>query len=322
MSFVVDKPGMFTIVQDLGRWGHQFRGVTVSGPMDPFSLRMGNVMLGNDQNDAALEVAMFGLEITMRSECCVVFVGADLGMRIDGVPAASWTVHYVYPGAKIALTGLTGDGYRGYLCFSGGVDVPLVMGSRSTFTRAKLGGYQGRTLQAGDTVQLRPPRPLWRLSAGFVCPPELRPNRFKGEPLYTMDGPQLDAFTEKGIETFYSATYTITNDIDRMGYRLDGPEIERAKPADIVSDGIVWGSVQVQGQGLPIVMMSDRQTTGGYTKIAVVSAWSTAQLAQRLPNEEVRFQRVAEKEATALLARFEGELGVLDAMRATYRSRC
>jgi biotin-dependent carboxylase-like uncharacterized protein len=321
MSFKVEKPGMFTIVQDLGRWGHQFRGVTVSGPMDPFSLRMGNVMLGNDQNDAALEAAMFGLEITIQSECCVAVTGADLGLRINGSPAAMWAVHYVTPGTRLALTALTGDGCRAYVCFSGGIDVPVVMGSRSTFTRAKLGGFHGRKLAAGDVLPLRDPCPLWRRSAGFVCPPELRPARNKNEPLDTMDGPQLDAFSEKGVETFYSETYTVTNEIDRMGYRLTGPEIERVKPPDIVSDGIVWGSVQVQGQNLPIVMMSDRQTTGGYTKIAVVCAWSMAQLAQRLPGETARFRRVTEKEAAERLIRFEEELRTLDAMRATYRSR-
>lgn len=321
MSFTVDKPGMFTTVQDLGRWGHQHRGVTVSGPMDSFSLRMGNVMLGNDENDAALEVTLFGLEITMRSARCIALTGADLSMKIDGVSAAAWAVHYVAPGARIALTALTGDGCRGYLCFSGGIDVPLVMGSRSTFTRAKLGGYKGRVLKAGDAVKLREPRSLWRMSAGFVCPQELRVSRFRDEPLYTTDGPQIDAFTDEGVKTFYHETYTVTTDADRMGYRMDGPEIKRAKPADIVSDGIVFGAVQVPGHGRPIVMMADRQTTGGYTKIAVVSAWSAARLSQKLPNETVRFQRVTEKEATGYLERFEDDLRTLDAMRATYRSR-
>ena len=136
-----------------------------------------------------------------------------------------------------------------------------------------------------------------------------------------MDGPQVDAFTDEGLKTFYNETYTITTDADRMGYRMDGPEIARAKPADIVSDGIVFGAVQVPGHGRPIVMMSDRQTTGGYTKIAVVSTWSAARLAQKLPNETVRFQRVTEHEATGYLERFENDLRVLDQMRATYRSR-
>ena len=321
MAFVVEKPGVFTIVQDLGRWGHQFRGVTVSGPMDPFSLRMGNVMLGNDENDAALEISLFGLEIVFRHACAVVLAGADLNMKIDGAPAAAWTVHYVGPGGRLSVGSMAGDGCRSYLCVSGGVDVPLVMGSRSTFTRAKLGGYHGRALKAGDVVGVREPRPLWMRAVGFVCPPELRPTQHNDGPYDAMDGPQIDAFTEKGIATFFGEPYTITNEIDRMGYRLDGPVIEHKAGADIVSDGIAHGSVQVPGQGLPIVLMSDRQTTGGYTKIAVVSSWSVARLAQRLPGDTVRFRRVTEEEATARLAQYEQELRRLDELRATYRSR-
>jgi biotin-dependent carboxylase-like uncharacterized protein len=195
------------------------------------------------------------------------------------------------------------------------------MGSRSTFTRAKIGGYKGRALRSGDEVDLREPKPLWLKSAGLVCPAGLRPGRCWNEPLHTVDGPQIDAFTQAGIETFYGQTYTVTDKIDRMGYRLDGPEIEHKNGADIVSDGIVHGAVQIPGDGRPIVMMSDRQTTGGYTKIAVVSAWSSAQLAQKMPGDAVCFHRVTEKEATKYLADFEDDLRRLDESRASYRSR-
>ncbi|MDR1472628.1 MAG: biotin-dependent carboxyltransferase family protein [Synergistaceae bacterium] len=321
MSFTVEKPGVMTIVQDLGRWGHQSRGVTVSGPMDQFSLRTGNVLLGNDQNDAALEITLFGLEIVLNVEQCVVLAGADLNMRINGAPAPAWTVHRVPRGSRIAMGGMSGDGCRSYLCFSGGVGVPLVMGSRSTYTKASLGGCEGRALKSGDVVPLNEPRPLWRRCAGFACPPELRPTRVPSEMISAMDGPQADAFTQAGMETFYGATFTVSNDIDRMGYRLDGPEIERCKSPDIVSDGIAHGAVQVPGHGRPIVMMSDRQTTGGYTKIAVVSTWSVARLAQRMPGGEVRFRRVTEDEAVSRLAEFERNLETLDDMRASYRSR-
>ncbi|MDR3279326.1 MAG: biotin-dependent carboxyltransferase family protein [Synergistaceae bacterium] len=324
MSLLVEKPGMLTLVQDLGRWGHQFRGLTVSGPMDQFSLRMGNVMLGNDENDAALEVTLFGLEISFLEERCVALTGADLAMRIDGVPAASWTAHHVRQGGRLAITGLPalpGGGCRSYLCVSGGVDVPMVMGSRSTFTRGKIGGYHGRALAAGDVVETFDPKPLWRKSAGFVCPPELRPTLYRDEPLHTMDGPQIDAFTQAGIDTFYNEPYVVANEVDRMGYRLDGPKIEHKTRADIISDGIVHGSVQVPGEGKPIVLMSDRQTTGGYTKIAVVSTWSVARLAQKMPGETVRFHKVTEHEAVQYLIKFERDLRRLDETRASYRSR-
>ncbi|MDR3075681.1 MAG: biotin-dependent carboxyltransferase family protein [Synergistaceae bacterium] len=322
MAFSVIKPGMLTLVQDLGRWGHQFRGLTVSAPMDQFSLRMGNVMLGNDENDAALEITMPGLEIIFHDERCVALTGADMAMNINGAPAASWTAHHLAPGSRLAITGLPpGGGCRAYLCVSGGIDVPLVMGSRSTFTRGKIGGYKGRALAAGDAVELLDPKPLWRGAAGFACPPGLRPATHGNEPLHTIDGPQIDAFTQKGIDTFYGETYAITNEADRMGYRLDGPKIEHKKGADIVSDGIAHGAVQVPGEGKPIVLMSDRQTTGGYTKIAVVSTWSVAQLAQKMPGETVRFHRVTEKEAAGYLIKFENSLRLLDEARATYRSR-
>ena len=321
MSILVEKPGIFTIVQDLGRWGHQSRGVSVSEPMDPFSLRMGNAMLGNDENDAALEITMFGLEVVFQKSCCIVLTGADLNLRINGAPAEAWCVYRVEPGYRAGIAGMTGDGCRGYLCVSGGIDVAPVMGSRSTYTKARLGGFEGRTLKKDDVIKLLDPRPLWQYANGFRCPAELRVTRYRNEPIYAMDGPQADAFTEEGISTFYSEAYTVTNEIDRMGYRLDGPEIARAKSADIVSDGIVFGSVQVPGHGRPIVMMSDRQTTGGYTKIAVVSSWSVSQLSQKLPGETVRFCRVSEKEAADMLRRFENDLRTLYEMRASYRTR-
>lgn len=194
------------------------------------------------------------------------------------------------------------------------------MGSRATYVRASIGGMNGRPLQAGDDLPLGNAVAGWEKSEGFVCPAEFRGTAHRDEPLYTMDGPQVDAFTEEGIKTFYSATYTVSDECDRMGYRFDGPEIARCKSADIISDGIVFGSVQVPGSGKPIVMMADRQTTGGYTKIAVVSSWSTAQLGQKLPGETVQFSRITEEEATEFLRRFETNLSALREQLASHRA--
>jgi biotin-dependent carboxylase-like uncharacterized protein len=324
MSFTVERPGMMTLVQDLGRWGHQSRGVTVSGPMDQFSLRAGNVMLGNAENDAALEITLLGPEIVFHRECCAVLTGGDPLLKIDGSIAPPWVVLRLAPGSRLAVGGPSGSqnrGVRSYLCVSGGIDVPVVMGSRSTFVRGGLGGYRGRALKAGDVVPTGDPKPLWRASEGFACPMKIRPARGEDEPLYTLDGPQLDAFTDAGVTAFYGETYTVTDKIDRMGYRLDGPEIGHKNGADIISDGIVHGSVQVPGDGKPIVMMSDRQTTGGYAKIATVSTWSAAALAQKMPGDKVRFRRVTENEAARYLIDFEDRLRELDELRASYRSR-
>lgn len=318
MSIHIEEPGMFTLVQDLGRWGYQSKGVTVSEPMDIFSLRLGNAMLGNDENAAALEILLYGPEMEFTKDCCIVMTGADLALSINGAPAEAWRVYRMKPGDKAAVAGMTGDGCRAYLCVSGGIAVPPVMGSRATYVRASLGGMNGRPLQAGDEVPLGNAADGWENSEGFVCPANFRGTACRDEPLYTMDGPQIDAFTEEGIRTFYSAAYTVADEVDRMGYRLDGPEVERRKGADIISDGIVFGSVQVPGSGKPIVMMADRQTAGGYTKIAVVSSWSVARLGQKLPGETVRFARVTEDEATVFLRRFEDNLRELREQLASH----
>lgn len=321
MTITILKPGMFTTVQDLGRWGRQSLGVSVSGAMDTFSLRAGNTILGNDPGAAALEATLAGLSVRLGRDACVCLAGADLGMTIDGAPAAAWSAHLVRAGQTVSLSRLAGSSTRGYLCLSGGIDVPPMMGSRSTYTRAKIGGHEGRALAAGDVLPLGEPDPLWHLAAGLSVPTELRPDRFDSEPLYAMDGPQTDAFSERGIATFYGETYTVTSETDRMGCRLDGPEIERVGPADIVSDAIVFGAVQVPGHGRPIVMLADRQTTGGYTKIAVLTSWSVARLAQKMPGTAVRFERVDEALAVALLERFERDIETIDRMRASHRSR-
>lgn len=321
MSFVVDRPGMLTTIQDMGRWGHQRRGVPVSGPMDAYSLRVGNAMLGNDPNDAALELTFFGLQITIQRTTCIALAGADPHMTINGSAAAAWTVYRVNAGDRIAMPSMPSEGSRSYLCFSGGIDVPLVMGSRATYTRASIGGFRGRALAAGDRIPLFEPRPLWERSDGFSCPKRLRPIAPPDEPIYAVDGPQVDAFTEKGLRTFYGEEYVITNDFDRMGCRFDGPEIERQSPADIVSDAIQYGAVQVPGRGTPIAMLADRQTTGGYTKIAVLTSWSTSRLAQKRPGQKVRFARVNGDAARDAAAYRESLLWELDALRASFRSR-
>lgn len=318
MAMHVAEPGLFTLVQDLGRWGHQSEGVAVSNPMDEFSLRIGNAMLGNDDNAAALEVLLYGPEAVFTNDCCIAATGADLGLTINGSPAENWRAHKIAAGDRVSLTGATGDGCRAYLCVSGGVDVPLVMGSRATYTKAGLGGFKGRALQAGDTVPIGSARPGWEKAAGFACPEPFRVTRYRDEPLYALEGPQEDAFSAEGIAVFYSRPYTVTDEIDRMGYRLDGPQIARVRGADIISDGIPFGAVQIPGNGKPIVLLSDRQTTGGYTKIAVVSSWSAAQLAQKLPGETVRFKKISVEEAVELLRRFEESLRVLRDTRAAY----
>lgn len=293
----------------------------MSGAMDRPSLRLGNRALGNSDGAAAIEATLTGLVVRFTTDRCVCLTGADLGMKIDGAPADAWQVHLVRSGSTLSLTSLADGNCRGYLCVSGGIDVPIVMGSRSTYVRAKLGGHFGRALQAGDVLALSEPDPIWRLSAGLTIPQELRPGRSFDGRLFAADGPEIDAFTQEGIRTFYSASYRVTSETDRMGCRLDGPEIERSSPADIISDAIPYGSVQVPGHGRPIILLADRQTTGGYTKIAVLTEWSAARASQLMPGSEVRFERVDDRFAISQLESIERDIEAMDKTRATYRSR-
>jgi antagonist of KipI len=192
-------------------------------------------------------------------------------------------------------------GCRAYLCFSGGIDVPVVMGSRSTYTRAKIGGYEGRALKAGDVLKTGAADAQWKNAGGFSLPQELRPDYKSDRPLKIITGLQQDAFTEAGLATLFGSEYTVTSESDRMGCRFEGPKIEHVKGADIVSDAIPLGAVQIPGHGMPIAMLADRQTTGGYTKVGVLTQASIQALVQKIPGAKVRFERISMEEAVAEL---------------------
>jgi biotin-dependent carboxylase-like uncharacterized protein len=334
LNVEVIRPGMFTTVQDLGRFGYQMQGVPVAGAMDGAALRLGNILVGNDENAAGLEITVIGPTLRFTSEkstskkegrfsACFAVTGAEVNVRKNGVPLPCWTTHAVEDGDVLSFSPpAKNGGARACLCVSGGFDVPLSMGSRSTYTRGKFGGHEGRILQAGDilkTLEIRDP--LWADCEGLVCPPNLRPSRDPGAPLRVLPGPQDDAFTEEGLETFFSSEYVISNSADRMGYRMDGPTIAHKGSADIISDGICMGSVQVPGHGQPIVMLADRQTTGGYTKIAVVCTVDAANLAQRLPGQKVRFAKITLEEAVSLLKEEAALFAAMRQARAAWRSR-
>jgi biotin-dependent carboxylase-like uncharacterized protein len=194
------------------------------------------------------------------------------------------------------------------------------MGSRSTYLRAKIGGLEGRAVKAGDVLETGENPPLWRRCEGFSCPDCLKPGYDKKRPVRVVMGPQDDCFTHAGLETFLGSEYTVTNEADRMGFRLEGPTIEHAGGADIISDGIPLGAVQVPGHGKPVVMLADRQTTGGYTKIAVAVTADIGLLAQRMPGDAVGFEKVEFEEALAIAREERARLQSLVEERARFRS--
>ena len=225
MEFTVKKAGMLTTVQDLGRWGHQSSGVPVAGAMDLHALRLGNAMAGNGAGAAALEATFLGPELLISGAGLAVCAGAELGFSVNGREVGSWQVVALKDGDVISFKGPK-CGCRAYLCFAGGVDVPVVMGSRSTYTRAGIGGHEGRALKAGDVLKTGLPDAQWKSAEGFSLPPELRPDYKSGRPLKIITGLQQDAFTEAGLDTLFNSEYAVTNESDRMGCRFEGPKIE------------------------------------------------------------------------------------------------
>ena len=294
------EPGLLTTVQDRGRYGYQRFGVPVSGALDTFALRAANLLAGNDQGAAALEMTVLGPRIRFLDDTWFALAGADLSPTLDGVPVASWQTISAKKDSVLSFQGAQ-DGMRSYLAVAGGIDVPLVMGSRSTYTKAAMGGLEGRPLKAGDVLSSLDVAP----GAKFI---ELKLPELIQAPTYghkhqvrVILGPQEKAFTSSGIDTFLNSEYIVTIQSDRMGYRMEGPVIEHVSGPDIVSDGIPLGAIQVPGDGLPIVLLTDRGTTGGYTKIATVISTDISIFAQALPGDTITFQAIAIEDAHAIL---------------------
>lgn len=289
------EPGLLATVQDLGRYGYQRYGVPVSGSMDQFALRAANLLVGNDEGAAGLEITLIGPRLRFLANAVIAVTGADLAPMLDEQSLPMWQAHEVYQGSTLSFAGIR-DGVRSYLSIAGGIDVPVVLGSRSTFTRARIGGFDGRALAQGDTLSIREGVPT-DLGRKRGMSPSRVPVYGHSHNVRVVLGPQDDAFTPRGMETFLSATYTVTPQSDRVGYRLEGLRIEHVAGADIVSDGIPFGAVQVVGDGMPIILMADRGSTGGYTKIAAVISADLPSLAQAAPGDTIAFQSVTVEEA-------------------------
>jgi antagonist of KipI len=291
------KPGLLTTVQDLGRYGYQKMGMPVSGAMDTFSLRLANTLLGNSQNEACLEVTAIGPEVEFEADTLIAICGGNMQPTINGQTVDINCTIRVSGGDLLQFKGLA-TGFRTYISFSGGIDVPLVMGSGSTYMRAQVGGYLGRNLKAGDYLEIRGKglSPSFRNANSIKIPKIESPLKLR-----ILAGPEANRFTVKGLATFLNSLYTISNQSDRMGYRLEGEMVERKSSPDIISSGIAFGTIQVPAHGQPIIMLADRQTTGGYARIANVITADLPFLAQLQPGDSVSFEEVDIETAVELL---------------------
>jgi biotin-dependent carboxylase-like uncharacterized protein len=299
MGLEVVVPGPLTTIQDLGRIGYQDVGVPRSGPLDRASLTLANALVGNPPDTPSLEILLQGPTLKVLAESvrvALVGCGAALNVR-SGNPkriAAGQSVRLVRD--ELLKIGSFGDSVCGYLAIEGGLDVARVLGSASTYVRGGIGGFEGRRLQPRDVLGLKLRAVDERPERALARSLDLRLD----DPIRVVLGPQTDYFTDAAIRTFLSSDYVVSTQADRMGYRLQGAVLAHRAGYDIVSDGIVTGSVQVPGSGQPIVLMVDNQTTGGYPKIATVISADVPLVARRRPGRTVRFVEVDVVEAERL----------------------
>ncbi|MDR1944501.1 MAG: 5-oxoprolinase subunit PxpB [Synergistaceae bacterium] len=297
-------PGALTTVQDLGRYGYQELGISCSGAMDEISFRVANRLIGNGDNAPALEITMMGPKLKALGEALIAVTGADLSLTVNGSPAAMYRAIKISAGDVISF-GQPVSGMRAYLAVTGGVSVPVVMGSSSTGLNARIGGFKGRKLIAGDVLN----RVNAKIPESFIgCRVDPKELYFGAddETFRVIPGPETEHFTPEGVRTFYSSEYTLGENTDRMGARLEGPVIEHnGKGPNIISDGVTLGSVQVPGEGYPLVLLKDRQAVGGYAKIGTICTADAFRMGQKRPKDRVRFKEITLEEGQEILRRME-----------------
>lgn len=309
MGFIVRNAGLLATVQDLGRVGHQSSGIAASGALDGRSLSIANILVGNKRGEAGLELTLLGSTLEFTAAAVVALTGADMGATINGAPAPRYAAFPVKPGDVLAL-GPAVSGCRAYLAFAGGLDLPEALGSKSTNLKCGIGGFRGRALKDGDELAFAAPVPALPNLEKRRVPPE----DFSGAEiaLRAVPGPQDGFFGRDALAAFFGRSYLVTARSDRMGCGLEGEPLPALAKTDIVSDGMPLGAVQIASDGKPIVMLADRQTVGGYAKIAVVASADIPLLAQRKPGDAVRFVKISVGTAQRLYRREQRALERLE----------
>jgi antagonist of KipI len=303
--------GLQTTVQDLGRPDHQRDGVPGGGAMDRSALRVGNALVGNDDGAAALEATLIGPAIAFDDPTLIAITGGNLDPTIDGEPAPMWRAMCVPRGATLRF-GRPKVGCRAYVAIAGGVDVPLIFGSRSTYLRAQFGGHEGRALRVSDVLRTREPAPIAEQIAALVraghdegavavaswsAGRTLR-MRYSSEAVVRLiAGAHAELLAAPSRTKLFSASFNVSSSSDRMGYRLEGVELQLRSPVELLSEGVAFGTMQLPPDGMPIILMADRQTTGGYPRIGEVASVDLPLIAQLKPGDRLRFRPVSVDEA-------------------------
>jgi antagonist of KipI len=296
MTVTITKAGVLTTIQDSGRFGYQKLGVPCGGAMDDYAMRLANIAVGNDEEEAVIEMTMIGANYKFQEPAVICLTGADMNATLHGKKLELGRPYYIKAGSELRLQAAQ-NGFRTYLAIQGGIQIPPVLQSKSTYVKAQLGGLNGHPLKPGDVLPIKPPTQLpptdWKLS------PQLF-SYINDTTIRVIPGKQYEWFTKEMIQTFTQHPYTITPQSDRMGYRLQGETLSIQKNNSLITEGTAFGTIQIPPDGQPIILMADRQPTGGYPKIGNVITVDLPKLAQKRPGKQVRFSFVSIEEAQAL----------------------
>jgi antagonist of KipI len=309
MSVIVERSGFFTSVQDLGRTGYREFGVSSGGALDSFGLRVANLLVGNDQGVAGLEITLGALQLRFEDERVVAWCGAEFHVQIGSKTLPAGHAGRLQAGGELKI-GRPQIGCRAWLAVSGGIDVPAVLGSRSTDLRASFGGFEGRTLRDGDVLPVGPrpgsSRPATAISSLTAPHDWVQPAKYNPT-LRVVRGCDWNSFTALSLQRLTSETFVVSPDSDRMGLRLEGPELKRVDESDLISEAVAPGTIQVPPSGKPILLLGDCQTIGGYPKIAHVITVDLGIAAQLRAGDHIRFSEVSLTDAHRLLLEREHE---------------
>ena len=305
MSVVVERPGLFTTVQDSGRWGYQHFGVPVAGAMDLPSHRLANALVGNPPSAATLEITLAGPQLRFEDPTKFAVTGAEFDVRLDDVPVEANTCCLARPGQILAL-GERQAGVRAYVSVAGGFETAPVFGSRSTHVPSRMGGMSGRPLRTGDRLEVgktnhRAAREGTRRPAVTELPKE-------GARVRVIVGSHADMLGPEQMQLFEQSRYRVKSESDRMGYRLEGPRLKTPREHNAISSAVVLGAVQVPPSGLPIVLLADHQTTGGYLQVASVISADVPVVGQLMASHWIEFVACSEAEAMRALIAQERRL--------------
>ena len=312
MTVKVLNAGLLTTIQDIGRYGSQKYGVIVSGAMDSYSLRIANILVGNMEDEACLEITLYGTTLHFEDDTLIAITGGDFQTTIDGVNAPLWRPVLIKKNSILKFKSAI-QGSRAYIAFAGGISTPIIMESKSTYLRAKIGGLEGRAIQKGDILsfgemtdysqeliqRLDKKSINWSINFNEII------NLNQNQVIQILKGTEFQLFDKESQHTLFEKPYIVTLQSDRMGYRLEGPPLSLSESFELLSEGVTFGTIQIPTSGQPIILMADRQTTGGYPKIGQVITADLPSLAQLQPTATIRFKEVTILEAENLLIKKE-----------------